>query len=66
MATKRQQTMAKMQREQRVREKRAEKALKKQAVIDARNAPPVEDDVLLEGDESVDADDAPADVEISL
>ena len=64
MATKRQQTMAKMQREQRVREKRAEKALKKQAVIDARNAPPVEDDVLLEGDESVDADDAPADVEI--
>ena len=66
MATKRQQTMAKMQREQRVREKRAEKALKKQAVIDARNAPPVEDDVLLEGDESVDADDAPADVEISI
>jgi hypothetical protein len=66
MATKRQQTMAKMQREQRVREKRAEKALKKQAVIDARNAPPVEDDVLLEGDESVEADDVPADVEISL
>jgi hypothetical protein len=66
MATKRQQTMAKMQREQRVREKRAEKALKKQAVIDARNAPPVEDDVLLEGDESVDADAVPADVEISL
>lgn len=44
MATKRQQTMAKMQREQRVREKRAEKKLKKQAVIDARNAPPVEED----------------------
>ena len=42
MATKRQQTMAKMQREQRVREKRAEKALKKQAAIEARNNPPVE------------------------
>ena len=66
MATKRQQTMAKMQREQRVREKRAEKALKKQAVIDARNAPPVEDDALLEGDEPVDTDAVPADVEISL
>jgi hypothetical protein len=66
MATKRQQTMAKMQREQRVREKRAEKALKKQAVIDARNAPPVEDDVVLEGDESVEADDVPADVDISI
>jgi hypothetical protein len=46
MASKRQQTMAKMQREQRVREKRAEKKLKKQAVIDARNAPPVEDDAV--------------------
>jgi len=46
MASKRQQTMAKMQREQRVREKRAEKKLKKQAVIDARNAPPAEDDAV--------------------
>ncbi len=56
MATKRQQTMAKMQREQRVREKRAEKKLKKQAVIDARNAPPVEDDptVVVEGDPAAD------------
>ena len=44
MASKRQQTMAKMQREQRVREKRAAKALKKQAVIDARNAPPAEEE----------------------
>ena len=52
MATKRQQTMAKMQREQRVREKRAEKKLKKQAVIDARNAPPVEDDPAAETDEA--------------
>jgi hypothetical protein len=52
MATKRQQTMAKMQREQRVREKRAEKKLKKQAVIDARNAPPVEDDPAVETDEA--------------
>ncbi len=44
--------MAKMQREQRVREKRAEKKLKKQAVIDARNAPPVEDEsiVVAEGE----------------
>lgn len=51
MATKRQQTMAKMQREQRVREKRAEKKLKKQAVIDARNAPPVEDDPAVTAEE---------------
>jgi hypothetical protein len=64
MATKRQQTMAKMQREQRVREKRAEKALKKQAVIDARNAPPVVEDAVLEGDEPADADAVPADAEI--
>jgi NAD kinase len=47
MASKRQQTMAKMQREQRVREKRAEKKLKKQAVIDARNALPAEDDAAV-------------------
>ena len=52
MATKRQQTMAKMQREQRVREKRAEKALKKQAVIAARNAPPVEPDPYAPADEA--------------
>ena len=56
MASKRQQTMAKMQREQRVREKRAEKKLKKQAVIDARNAPPVEDTV--DDDTVVAVDDA--------
>ena len=60
MATKRQQTMAKMQREQRVREKRAEKKLKKQAVIDARNAPPVEDDPAVEADEQ------PAEDELNL
>ncbi len=50
MASKRQQTMAKMQREQRVREKRAEKKLKKQAVIDARNAPPAEPDTAVPAD----------------
>jgi hypothetical protein len=44
--------MAKMQREQRVREKRAEKKLKKQAVIDARNAPPVEDDPAVKAGEA--------------
>ena len=60
MASKRQQTMAKMQREQRVREKRAEKKLKKQAVIDARNAPPAEDDA------AVIADGAPAEEELNL
>ena len=60
MASKRQQTMAKMQREQRVREKRAEKALKKQAVIDARNAPPVEDETIVA------ADDATAEEELNL
>jgi hypothetical protein len=42
--------MAKMQREQRVREKRAEKKLKKQAVIDARNAPPAEPDTAVPAD----------------
>jgi hypothetical protein len=52
MASKRQQTMAKMQREQRVREKRAEKKLKKQAVIDARNAPPVDDAVVIDDGEA--------------
>jgi hypothetical protein len=50
--------MAKMQREQRVREKRAEKALKKQAVIDARNAPPVDDTVDETADDTAAADDA--------
>ena len=57
MASKRQQTMAKMQREQRVREKRAEKKLKKQAVIDARNAPPAEaedDTVVVAGEPAAD------------
>ena len=62
MASKRQQTMAKMQREQRVREKRAEKKLKKQAVIDARNAPPVE----AEDESIVVADGAPAEEELHL
>jgi hypothetical protein len=44
MASKRQQTMAKMQREQRVREKREQKALKRQAVVDARHARAAEDE----------------------
>jgi len=60
MASKRQQTMAKMQREQRVREKRAEKALKKQAVIAARNAPPAEDETIVV------ADEVPAEEELNL
>jgi len=50
MASKRQQTMAKMQREQRVREKREQKALKKQAVVDARHARQAEDESVVVGE----------------
>ena len=43
MGSKRQTTFAKMERERKVREKRALKQEKKQAAIAARNAPPVEE-----------------------
>ena len=53
MATKKQQTFAKMQREQRVREKRQLKAEKKQAAAEAKlaaaTAPALEPDTEIEG-----------------
>jgi hypothetical protein len=56
MATKKQQTFAKMQREQRVREKRQLKAEKKQAAAEAKlaalNAPEGTETELEDGEES--------------
>ena len=60
MATKKQQTFAKMQREQRVREKRQLKAEKKQAAAEAKlaalNAPEGSEAELDEGDTREEAD----------
>ena len=57
MATKKQQTFAKMQREQRVREKRQLKAEKKQAAAEAKlaaaNAPALEPGMEVEEAEDV-------------
>ncbi|HEY6068172.1 MAG TPA: hypothetical protein VIU81_05700 [Gaiellaceae bacterium] len=51
MGSKRQTTFAKMERERKVREKRALKQEKKQAAIAARNAPAVEEAPSLDGSE---------------